>query len=496
MSPLAVAFAGECKPLLEKGDASFLHHCCSGPMLVRFLTCVTSVAEGYDISVISGAVVLIAKDLSFSKMQVGLIMGSAYFAMACASLAAGSLMDWIGRKLSLCVSYALLTAGSLIMAFGNTFLVLLAGRITIGLGLAMGIITVATYIAEVSPAERRGLFSSAEETFIVMGMLLGYLANYTLLGISHDWRYMLALGAVIPFIFVLLLLTPLFPESPRYLLLKGKADQAKKVLAMLVSEDEVEQVMMQWKEIQIDESGSSSWARVLFPEGNAKRRAVFAGISVGSAQLMSGIALVSLCGSMLLEAELGAKEAFFQMIWVGAFRMIFAGLVTVFLVDTWGRRPLLLLSSSGVALSCIYLAVTFQVNLSAIPWKVLGIYMFVFFFSCGLGPVGFTYMGEVFDSDVRGNAIAFAGTIGRIFVAVVLTIFPTASEVVGIHGVFYGLSFINASVALVFYVVVRETKLVPLESMWNVFTTPRADNLSSKLPWTPTVPATTTLSVA
>mmetsp|Transcript_112466 Transcript_112466/g.195113 ORF Transcript_112466/g.195113 Transcript_112466/m.195113 type:complete len:487 (+) Transcript_112466:125-1585(+) len=486
MSSSANARAGECQPLLEKDDASSSSYCCSGPVLVRILTCVTSIAEGYDISVISGAIIIMAKELALSKVEVGVIMGSSYLAMAVGCLGAGSLMESAGRKLSLCVSYAFLTAGSLIMAFGHSFLMLLTGRLTVGIGIAMGLIAVAAYIAEVSPADRRGLFSSAEEMFIVIGILLGYLANYMLLGLKHDWRYMLALGAVIPFIFMLLLLTPLFPESPRYLLLRGKVDEAKQVLAMLVSQDEVEQVMLQWKETQV--SDSFSWARVLWPDGSGKRRAVFAGVGVGVSQLMTGIPIVGLCSSMMLEVELGTKQAFFQVLLVGAFRVVVAAIVTLVLVDNWGRRPLLLLSASGLALCCTFLAVAFHLQLSAIPWKLLGIYMFVCFYSIGIGPVGYTYMGEVLDSDVRGNGIALAGFLSRLFAAGLLMGFPTASAGIGIHGVFYFLASINATLALSFYIVVRETKLVPLETMWKVFTTPRA---SPKEP-----PASPTLSVA
>merc|ERR1719491_772112 len=165
-------------------------------------------------------------------------MGIAYFGMAAGSLAAGSLMDLVGRRKVLSLSNILLAGGAFMQAFAIGFFGLFFGRVLVGFGIGMGLATVSAYIAEVSPAHKRGLFSSAEELFITIGVLCGYLANYVLLGIPHDWRWMLGLGGVIPLLFVPMLLTSLFPESPRYLFQKGRHEEASQVLSVLVSPDE------------------------------------------------------------------------------------------------------------------------------------------------------------------------------------------------------------------------------------------------------------------
>merc|ERR1719230_224835 len=104
---------------------------------------------------------------------------------------------------------------------------MMLGRVLLGVGVGMGMSAVSSYIAEVAPAQHRGLFSSLEEMFIVLGIVAGYYCSYLLYGVSNDWRWMLGLGAVAPTIFTVLLLTPLFPESPRFLLLSGRTDEAE-----------------------------------------------------------------------------------------------------------------------------------------------------------------------------------------------------------------------------------------------------------------------------
>jgi len=449
----------EVEPLIKKHDTS-----CNAAIRVRILTCLTSLAEGYDISCIAGAAVLFAEQLDLQKHEIGIIMGGAHLSMAAGALLAGVLQDMLGRKPALAIAYGMLAFGSLVMAFASAFLELLIGRLFVGLGVGIGLAVVSTYVAEVAPAEQRGFYACLEGVFINIGLLAGYLGNYYLHGMEHDWRWMLGLGAVAPILFMVLLMTPLFPESPRYYFLLGQEDEAKRILSSLVEADEVESTLTEWqKDLQ---RAPLSWMQVICPQSSHRRWALLAGMGVCIAQLLSGVPVVGLYLTHLLDAELPTKAAFFHVVCVGCVRVICSAVATCLLVDHWGRRPLLLWSAGGIVLSHLYLSTVYLLQLNAVPWKLLGFYAFSVFYEIGLGPVTWVYIGECLDNEMRSKGVSLSLSASRIGAFFMLLLFPVVSSVAVF---FIGLALCNLGILVFIQFLVPETKQLCLEKVHEVF---------------------------
>merc|ERR1719482_684768 len=177
---------------------------------VRILTAVISLAEGYDIGVVNGAVVLFREELQLESWQVGVALCIFALHVAIAAPMAGSFADWAGRKAAMIVASSLLIVGGVLMACATNFEMLIAGRVIAGCGAGVGLTAVTAYMSEVSPAHARGFYSSLEELFVNVGNVVGYLVNLALLGVPYDWRIMLGLG-IVPAAGVLLIL--LLPYS-------------------------------------------------------------------------------------------------------------------------------------------------------------------------------------------------------------------------------------------------------------------------------------------
>lgn len=187
----------------------------------------------------SGAILFIKEDLNITSIQVEILVGSLNVVSLVGSLASGRTSDWIGRRYTIVLAACTFLVGALMMGFAPSFAFLMAGRIVAGIGVGYALIIAPVYVAELSPAMTRGFLSSLPELFINIGILLGYVSNYALSGLSSDinWRLMLGLAAVPALVVGLGVLA--MPESPRWLVMKGRIHEAKWVL-LKTSETEAE----------------------------------------------------------------------------------------------------------------------------------------------------------------------------------------------------------------------------------------------------------------
>jgi len=305
--------AGETTPLREHRQQG----CMSAALRVRILTSIISFAEGYDIGVVNGAVVLFTEEFSLLPWQVGIVLAIFPTGVAICAPMAGSFGDAYGRKLTMVLSSTLLIVGGLVMAFSQGFVTLALGRVITGSGVGTGITAVTAYMAEVSPSHSRGFYGSLEELFVNIGNVGGYLANVALFGVMYDWRIMLGLG-VIPATFVLItLLLPYswtgVPESPRWLAKVGRLDEAREVLLDLLDGDvaEVDKAFQAWVDEAREEGGIAPWGETLKSFGTTHRRAFLAGVGCGIMNMFTGIMLMMIMTTSILVARWLAR-----LIWV------------------------------------------------------------------------------------------------------------------------------------------------------------------------------------
>ena len=249
---------------------------------------------GYDIGIMSGAKRLVARDLQLESVEVEVLVGILNIVSAFGGLASGRLADAVGRRCTVGLACAVCIGGSLLMAVATGFSALLVGRVITGFGIGSSFQVSPLYIAEVAPKSLRGRLVSMFDLFINVGILAGYVVGYVVgsqLGLADGpaWRLMLGLGAVPPLLILLVL--PVMPESPRYLVASGQHERAWAVLQRLYAPHEARATMSLLRE----EGGGarpSTWQglrQILRPAPGVTRSLLFAGLGAACLQQATGV---------------------------------------------------------------------------------------------------------------------------------------------------------------------------------------------------------------
>lgn len=441
-------------------DESFV-----GPALwARIVTSVTGLAEGYDIGCLSGALVLLRRDLQLSSQQTGGLVGVFYFAMAFGAPLGGMLADVLGRKTAMAFTYITLSVGSLIMALAQELLQLLVGRVILGLAVGAGFSIVTTYITEVAPKNHRARYVGLEDLFLVIGIVLGNFFNYALVGLPNDWRLMLGLGAIAP-VFALCML-PMIPESPRWLMLHGNTALAEETLRAIVGKEEANRMVEEWG---TQTPAVASWSDVLLPRSKWRQRALVAGVCVQIFAMLSGVSVIVAYMGTMFSLEVSDDKAFLLSTAIAGSRLVALACSIFCLVDVVGRKPVLLVSIGGIALSLAFLAYLYHAEAAVIPFKFAAVALFNISFSLGMGPVPFIYTAEVFDNDVRSKSVAFANFLARSVAGILTLLFPYAREAIGFATIFLVLACVNVAGMFFFVFYVPETRAMSLEEMHKIF---------------------------
>ena len=209
-----------------------------------FITIFSSSQIVSDIGVISGAVLYIRETLKISSVQEEILVGSLNVCSLIGSLLSGKTSDLIGRRYTIVLAAGTFFVGALLMGLAPSYPFLMAGRVVAGIGVGYSLMIAPVYTTEISPAMTRGFLSSLPEVFITVGILLGYVVNYTFSGISKEWnwRVMLLLAAV-PAVAIGMGVV-IMPESPRWLIMKKRLDEAKRVLVTTSESEEEAEVRL------------------------------------------------------------------------------------------------------------------------------------------------------------------------------------------------------------------------------------------------------------
>jgi sugar porter (SP) family MFS transporter len=446
---------------------------------VRVVTAIISLAEGYDIGVVNGAVVLFREELKLSALQVGIVLSFFPLMVSVCAPMAGSFSDWAGRKRAMQVSSVLLITGGLLMAFANGFFMLVAGRMTAGSGVGVGITAVTSYMAEVAPQNERGFYASLEELFVNIGNVVGYIANLIFLSVPNGWRYMLGLG-ILPAVLVLIsLLLPYsltgIPESPRWLQKVGQHDEAKVALLDLLDgdEEEAERAFQAWQTEARVEGGMASWGESLTAFCTDHRRVALAGIGVGVMNMWTGIMLMMVTtSSLLVGAGMEKRTAMLVTVFLGVTKATVMLVVALCFLDSWGRRPLLLLSLSICSLASALGAATGFLGWGDI-WVIVGLCVFVTGYSVGVGPVPWVYMPEVLRNRYRAKGCALGLSGARLCAVTHLFLFPIFYPIIGLTGLFVFLLTANAMALVYVLAFCPETRGRSLEEIHQIFDSPR-----------------------
>ncbi len=317
---------------------------------------------GFDSAVISGAV-------PFYKNFFNLDQGSFWFGFSVASLTVGSiagnlmggvLADKYGRRIVLIFTATLFAFCALGTALSQSFIFFIVARIIGGIGVGMAILVAPMYIAEVSPQKYRGTLVSINQLNIVIGISVAFFSNYFIQDIVSDpdrnWRWMLGVGAVPALVYFLLLY--IVPQSPRWLVQNGRADEAKKVLSKIGGNEYSESVLKDIHEsVKKDEGKEKTYFRDIFKK--QLKYVLLIGFGIAALQQISAINAILYYSTIIFETAGGGRDsAFMQAVILGITNLVFT-IAAMYLIDRLGRKPLLVIGLTGIIIAYIISSVSF-----------------------------------------------------------------------------------------------------------------------------------------
>jgi len=414
---------------------------------------------GFDTAVISGTTRALTEQFSLSPAMLGLTVSTALWGTVLGSLFAGPPSDRYGRRASLCALGALYVVSALGCALAWSWYALLVFRIVGGLAIGGSSVIGPMYIAEISPALRRGRLVGMFQLNVVIGILLAYLSNYlvSLGGFgSAEWRWKLGVAALPAAVFFLALFG--IPQSPRWLVAVGNSNEAREVLRRIGEPDPDRELQ------EIAESLHRERAvrrERLFQQ--RYRKPVFLAISIGMFNQLSGInAILYYLNDIFERAGFNQLSSEMQAVAIGFTNLVFT-LIAMAVIDRLGRKKLLLTGAAGTAFCLAGVAALFATG-SHPEWLVWLLVGFIAFFAFSQGAVIWVYLSEVFPNLVRAKGQSLGSFTHWIMNALISSIFPVLATRSGaVPFVFFAVMMVVQF--MVVLVVYPETKGCSLEEM-------------------------------
>ncbi|NXE15600.1 GTR12 protein, partial [Lophotis ruficrista] len=340
--------------------------CGTFTFLSSAVAAVSGLLMGYELGLISGALLQMSSILALSCKEQEIVVSSLLFGALFASLTGGFLIDRFGRRLAIIVASSLLVLGSLILLPYESYGILIVGRIAIGISISLSSIATCVYIAEIAPHHRRGLLVSLNELMIVIGILFAYISNYAFARVSHGWKYMF--GLVIPLGALQAIAMYFLPPSPRFLVMKNNDEAARKVLERLRETSDATKELTVIKSSLKDEHQYSFLD--LFRSKNNMRARMLVGLTLVFFVQTTGQPNILFYASTILKSVgfQSNEAASLASTGVGVIKVVSTVPATVF-VDQVGSKTFLCIGSSVMAVSLVTMGLVnrnIQVNFTGV----------------------------------------------------------------------------------------------------------------------------------
>lgn len=459
-------------------------------MFIAFVVSLGGFLFGFDAGIISGVMAYAGPEFDLNELQSGWVVSSPSFAAMLSMLVSGRLSDVVGRKKILLVVAFLYVVSALSSAYATSYEMLYIARMVGGLAFGAALVLAPTYIAEISSAENRGKLVSIQQLNIVLGFFAAFLCNNYLNDLNMAgaysltdatvWRWMLgieALPALLYFIFLFFV-----PPSPRWLYQKNRTDFAKRILVSLYGTEKAEKAI---RDIEENMKAQKNKPKVSVAElvKPTLRFVFFIGVAIGVLQQITGInAVYFYATSIFQQTGIGTDAAFSSGVLLSFTTVVFT-IISMFLIDRMGRRPLLIIGIAGISVSMFLCAygfsqATYKLDAAAVekfenieastfasvidrPFEsdiefkntmkellgtkvyaknegailaeattmnatlvLIGILGFISCFAFSLGPVMWVMLSELYPAKYRGLAIGVIGFINSFASWVVQQIFP------------------------------------------------------------------------
>ena len=418
---------------------------------------------GFDTVVISGAEKTIQELWGLSPTAHGVAMASALYGTVIGALVGGWPTDRYGRRPTLIWIGVLYFVSAVWSGLATDFWTFCIARFIGGLGVGISTVAAPLYISEISPPAARGRLAGLFQFNIVFGILAAFLSNWVIEGWPNDWRWMLAAEAPPALAYTLACLA--IPESPRWLLLQGGAENRQRALDVLARmdptatpadlESTAARIIAASAARDTDDGGKRSPASL--------RRPLMLAFLIGLFNQLSGINAVLYFAPRIFEmAGLGEKAALLQSIGIGITNLVFT-FVGLWLIDRLGRRTLLIIGSLGYIVSLGLCAWAFATGHTAIVPAC--IFAFIAAHAIGQGAVIWVFIAEIFPDRFRAAGQAVGCATHWVLAALLTTVFPLLVVKFDPSTVF---AFFCAMMVLQLawvLLMVPETKGVPLEEI-------------------------------
>ncbi|OQX98363.1 MAG: MFS transporter [Bacteroidetes bacterium 4572_117] len=434
---------------------------------------------GFDTAVISGTISFVKNKFVLDSVAEGWFVSSALVGCIIGVSASGFLSDSFGRKKVLFVSAFLFLISAIGCALTQTHTALIIYRLVGGLGVGIASMVSPLYISEISPAKFRGRMVALYQLAITIGILTAYFSNayiqnqaivaeqhsesiFNFLFKDEIWRGMFAAETIPAFLFLLMIF--IIPESPRWLVIKNKEENAKKTLLKLGGETFAINQINAVKDSLKNDTGS---LKQLFQPGF--RTALFIGVVIMLLSQFSGINAIIYYGPKILnEAGFTLGDALGGQVTIGIVNVLFT-FVAILTVDKFGRRPVLIIGVIGIVIAQIAVGTLFYLDMANSWLLLVSILFFIACFAFSFGPVGWIIVNEIFPNSIRGKAVSIATLAVWVGTALIGQFVPFLLENISPAGTFWLFAVLASPTIIITWKIIPETKgrsLEEIEKHW------------------------------
>ena len=431
--------------------------------LVAIVASLGGLLSGFDMGVISGALLFINKTWAMTPLEQGWLVSSAIAGSVIGAAANGILADIYGRKKIIIATAIIFVIGSLFCGIAQSITQLIISRILIGIAVGMVSFAVPLYLSEISPQKIRGMLVSLFQLAITAGILLSYLINRIFANTDYNWRWMLGAG-IIPAI-ILLIGICFLSDTPRWLLSKHREKEARDVFLRIEPDGDAELHIKEIRETLAPQKGKEkiSFQKWMFMP-------VFVGVGIMFVQICTGINTIIYYTPTIFQiagfdSTIGALYA---TIGIGVVNFLMT-IVAIAYTDRLGRKPLLYIGLWGMLISLLTLGGSFawatELGTTG-KWIAVGsVVIYIASFAMSLGPVAWIMISEIMPLQIRGFAMSAATVSNFGFNFIVVLSFLPLLNLIGNAATFWMFAGITALSMIFVYFFVPETKGISLEKI-------------------------------
>ena len=445
-------------------------------VIMAVVAAVGGLLFGFDTGVISGAIPFLQLDFGISNSSVELITTAGLIGAIIGALIGGNITDKLGRRKVLMGSGVVFAIGALWSGLSSSPASLIAARLFLGIAIGTSSFSVPLYIAEVSPTKVRGTLVSLFQLMITIGILVSYFSDFIFANDANPscWRPMFYVG-IIP---AVILLVGMFfmPESPRWLMSRGRTDDALDILRKTEGKNALEVSASIAGEIEKDSQNTSSWSDLFCKEW---KYPLIIAIGIMFIQQFVGINTVMYYSPTIFRMAGfdGSVAAIGASIGVGVINVI-ATLLSVYFVDRIGRRKLFFIGMVGMVVSLSLLAGSFLIDFGKVG-KLVTVgcaFLYVTFYAISVGPLGWLIISEIFPQRLRGKGSSIGSLSVWVFNSIVTFTFFKIAKLLSVAGteiVVDGETIANPAGSFLFYAFIALAGII-----WGLFFMPETKGKS------------------